>query len=125
MDDGDRSTSTTTTMDGNNDDEFTMCEAKDDYEYVYDFDDTTSTVLICDDNEELFQLSYFGLLSQTRPVPYKVTNRATGEVHAECSYCENNGNTRNVQLCLPKDQCYTVVAGVSKSRGAASSSMGR
>jgi len=137
MDDGDRSTTTTTTttMDGDNDDEFTMYEAKDDdeyvynfdpmgdddttsteddYEYVYDFDDTTSTVLICDENEELFQLSYLNSFwGGGRPVSYKVTTRATGEVHAECNYCENNDNTRNVQLCLPKDQCYTVVAGVS------------
>ena len=135
MDDGDRST--TTTMDGDNDDEFPMCEDTEeddeyswilddfddgDQDYYYDafdvdllvdlvdFDPTTTATLICEENEELFQLwflnAYFG------PVSYKVTTRATEELHAECHNCEVSlEKPKHEQLCLPKDQCYTVASG--------------
>ena len=121
MDDGDRSA--TTTMDGDNDDEFPMCEdTEEDQDYYYDdfdvdllvdlddFDPTTTATLICEENEELFQLWFLNAYSG--PVSYKVTTRATEELHTECNNCDVSlEKPKHEQLCLPKDQCYTVASG--------------
>jgi len=68
---------------------------------------------VCADNEQLFRLQFTNSGQRSSTVSYRVFTESTGAVHAECSHCSNapQSGGDDVQLCLPKDKCHTLVLG--------------
>merc|ERR1712176_54308 len=75
-----------------------------------------TTTPVCGDDEELLQLQfivkenvdgdpeYSGDLTS-----YRIYTESTNITHDECIMCQNDFPVSNVQLCLPRDECHSVM----------------
>mmetsp|Transcript_28833 Transcript_28833/g.43310 ORF Transcript_28833/g.43310 Transcript_28833/m.43310 type:complete len:434 (-) Transcript_28833:584-1885(-) len=74
---------------------------------------TNTTTPVCDNDEELFQLRLItGENSWSgAPVSHRVITESTGDLHDECIGCRHDIPGADIQLCLPKNQCHTVLVG--------------
>ena len=69
---------------------------------------------VCNDDEELFQLQFIKK-SESRywgsDVSYRIFTESTNVTHDECISCPSNFPGDNIQMCLPRDECHTLMVG--------------
>jgi len=69
---------------------------------------------VCNDDEELFQLQFIKKSqrsSWSAPVSYRIFTESTNVTHHECIMCPNNFPGDHIQMCLPRDECHTLMVG--------------
>jgi len=74
---------------------------------------------VCNDDEELFQLQFI-IKSQRdswgADVSYRIFTESTNVTHDECISCPSNFPGDNIQMCLPRDECHTLMVGRRSGR---------